>query len=218
VARAHTPHPGPVDLPPCPNVPADMFPALCLGSTGGDQDHRVPRAPLPGLGVTQHRGVLRGHLRGYYRLLHRSYGLMRQTTVLPTPRWSLGGGVCAGCRESLLDHGPSRHYLCHLCVGAWTHTPPCPSGAHAHPFPNGSGLTSRETRSAHGRNPARRFPQGALSRGCSHSLMFRPPHSLDLQIVPTAVHRLGGQAVYTTHRPRGYPPQDVVSLRVCMGI
>jgi hypothetical protein len=58
VARAHTPHPGPVDLPPYPNVPADTFPALCLGSTGGDQDHRVPRAPLPGLGVTQHRGVL----------------------------------------------------------------------------------------------------------------------------------------------------------------
>jgi hypothetical protein len=65
VARAHTPHPGPVDLPPCPNVPADAFPALCLGSTGGDQDHRVPRAPLPDLGVTQHRGVLIGHLRGY---------------------------------------------------------------------------------------------------------------------------------------------------------
>jgi hypothetical protein len=25
----------------------------------------VPRAPLPDLGVTQHRGVLIGHLRGY---------------------------------------------------------------------------------------------------------------------------------------------------------
>src|SRR5262249_11287436 len=62
-------------------------------------------------------------------LLHSSYGLMRQTTVLPTPRWSLGGGICAGGRESLLDHGPSRHYLCHLCGGAWTHTPPYSSGA-----------------------------------------------------------------------------------------
>ena len=48
--------------------------------------------------------------------------------------------------------------------------------------------------------------------------MFRLPHSLDLQIVPTAVRRLGGQAVYTTHRPGGYPRRDVVSLRVCMGI
>jgi len=147
-------------------------------------------------------------------LLHSSYGLMRQTTVLPTPQWSLGGGVCAGCRESLLDRGPSRHYLCHLCGGAWTHTPPCSSGAHTHFFPNDSGLTSRETRSAHGKTPAKRFRQGAYFRGCSHSLMFRLPHLLDLQIAPTAVPRLGGQAVYTTHRPRGYPPRDVVSLHV----
>ena len=151
-------------------------------------------------------------------LLHSSYGLMRQTTVLPTPRWSLGGGVCAGCRESLLDHGPSRHYLCHLCVAARTHTPPCSSDAHAHFFSDDSGLTSQGTRSAHGRTPAKRLPQGAVFRGCSHSLIFGLPHLLDLQVAPTAVRRLGGQAVYTTHGPRGYPPQDVVSLRVCMGI
>ncbi len=132
---------------------------------------------------------------------------MRQPTVLSPPRRFLGQGVCAGCRESLLDHGPSRHYLCHLCGGAWTHTPPCSSGAHAHTFPDDSGLTSRETRSAHGRIPARRFQQGALWRGCSHALIFRLPHSLDLQVVPTAVPRLGGQAVYTTHRPGGYPPR-----------
>jgi hypothetical protein len=117
----------------------------------------------------------------------RSYGLMRQTTILPTPRWFLGRRVFAACRKSLLDDGPSRHYLCHLCVGAWTHTPPGSSDACAHPFSDDSGLTSRETRSAPRRIPARRFPQGALFRGCSHSLLFRPPHSLDRQIVPTAV-------------------------------
>src|SRR5215510_7401215 len=78
---------------------------------------------------------------------------MRQTTALPTPRWSLGRRVFAGCRESLLDYGPSRHYLCHLCRGAWTYTPPCSSGAPTHFFPNDSGLTSRETRSAHGNKP-----------------------------------------------------------------
>src|SRR3954467_4613695 len=115
-------------------------------------------------------------------LRHRSYGLMRQTTVLPTPRWPLGRGVFAGCRESLLDHGPSRHYLCHLCGGAWTHTPPCSSGAFTHSFPNDSGLTSRETRSAHGKIPTKRLPQGAQLRGCSHSLMFRLLHLLDLQV------------------------------------
>jgi hypothetical protein len=47
--------------------------------------------------------------------------------------------------------------------------------------------------------------------------MCRLPHLLGLPIAPTAVHRLGGQAVYTTHRPRGYPPRDVVSLHVCSG-
>ena len=72
-----------------------------------------------------------------------------------------------------------RHYLCHLCGGAWTHTPPCSLGAFTHVFPNDSGLTSRETRSAHGKTPARRLRQGAQFRGCSHSLMFRLPHSLN---------------------------------------
>jgi hypothetical protein len=125
VARSHTPRPASVYLPPRPNSPADIFPALRLGSSGGHQDHRVPRAPLPGMGVTHQPRVTQRSPRRELLLRHRSYGLMRQTTVLPTPRWSLGGGVCAGCRESLLDHGPSRHYLCHLCGGAWTHTPPC---------------------------------------------------------------------------------------------
>ena len=162
-------------------------------------------SPLPGVGVTHHQGDLTSHLRGRYS----SFVALTGSCARPPPSPRLGGplvgGVCAGCRESLLDHGPSRHYLCNLCGGAWTHTPPCPSGAHAHFFPGGSGLTSRETRSAHGRIPARRFRQGAGFRGCSHSLMFRLPHSLDPQIVPTAVRRLGGQAVYTTHRPAVTP-------------
>ena len=90
---------------------------------------------------------------------------MRQTTVLSAPRWSLGRGVCAGCRESLLDHGPSRHYLCHLCRGAWTYTPPCSSGALTHFFPNDSGLTSRETRSAHGEYPCTATSPGSVVSG-----------------------------------------------------
>ena len=58
--------------------------------------------------------------------------------------------------------------------------------------------------------------QGDLFRGCSHSLMFRLPRSLDLQVAPTAkAQRLqGSQAVYTTHSSVGYLPRDVASLRV----
>ena len=55
-----------------------------------------------------------------------------------------------------------------------------------------------------------------LFRGCSHSLMFRLPRSLDLQVAPTAEAQSlqGSQAVYTTHSSVGYLPRDVASLRV----
>jgi hypothetical protein len=143
-------------------------------------------------------------------LFPSSYGLMRQTMVLPTPRWSLGGGVRAGCRESLLDRGPSRHYLCHLCGGAWTHTPPCSSGAHTHFFPNDSDLTSRETRSAHGKIPARRFQQGALFRGCSHSLMFRPRGLLPPRSLPPP-------CLHTGQPWRLHPSRTPVVTGRCIG-
>ncbi len=55
----------------------------------------------------------------------------------PIIRW-----VFAGCRPSLLGDGPSRRYLCNPCVGAWTLTPPCSSGALARFFPEDSGFTS----------------------------------------------------------------------------
>ncbi len=167
---------------------------------------------MPGGGRYPQPGQPHGSPQRTLLLLPRSYGLMRQTISLRTPRLTLGSAVFAGCCKSLLDSGPSRHYLCHPWVGAWTHTAPCPSGALTHFFPNDNGLTSRETRSAHEITPAKRLRQGAYFRGCSHSITFRLLHSLDLQIAPTAVFRLGGQAVYTTHRPAGYPDQDVVSL------
>ena len=48
---------------------------------------------------------------------------------------------------------------------------------------------------------------GHAFRGCSHSVMFRPPCSLDPQIAPTAVNynSQGGRAVYTTQWTCGYP-------------
>ncbi len=116
--------------------------------------------------------------------LPRSYGLMRQTKSLPAPRWSLGHQVFAGCRQSLLGDGPSRHYLCNPCIGAWTHTPPCSSDACAHFFSENTGLTPRETRSAREKFPAAtsagsvisglqsfvylQAPTLARSPGCTH--------------------------------------------------
>jgi len=64
--------------------------------------------------------------------------------------------------------------------------------------------------------PAMQLQQGRASRGCSHSIMFRLPRSLDPQIAPTAeaLSLQGGRAVYTTHSSVGYLRRDVVSLRI----
>jgi hypothetical protein len=62
--------------------------------------------------------------------LHRSYWLMRQTTILPSASVSFVLRVFAGCYESLLHSGPSRRYLRNPCIGAWTPAPACPSGAY----------------------------------------------------------------------------------------
>ncbi len=112
---------------------------------------------------------------------------MRQTKSLPPSRFSLVRWVFAGCRQSLLGDGPSRHYLCNPCIGAWTLTPLCFPGALTRFFPRNIGLTPRETRSAHKITPAMRLPQGSVFRSCNHSFTFRLLYSLGLQVTPTAV-------------------------------
>ena len=177
----------------------------------------MPRAPLPGLGVTRTRATFNVASVG---VAPPSSLIWAHAPVLqPLPSFVLlMKEVFAGCCRPLLVTGPSRHYLCNPCVGAWTHTPPCSSGAYTHFFPEDSGLTSRETRSAHENTPAMQLQQGAYFRGCSHSFIFRLPHSLGLQVAPTVAFTMpSGQAVYTTHRPGGYPSRDVVSLRVRHG-
>ena len=95
--------------------------------------------------------------------------------------------VLAGCCVPLLGVGPSRRYLLNLSLGAWTRTPPRFSGALARFFPDNIGLTSVSTGSArwnlhHHSN----FYDGHRFRGCSHSLMFRLPYLLGLQVAPTS--------------------------------
>src|SRR4029453_5165014 len=95
--------------------------------------------------------------------------------------------VLAGCCVPLLGVGLSRRYLLNLSLGAWTRTPPRSSGALARFFPDDIGLPSVSTGSArrnihHDSN----FYDGHRFRGCSHSLMFRLPYLLGLQVAPTA--------------------------------
>ena len=49
--------------------------------------------------------------------------------------------VFAGCCQSLLGVGLSRRYLCNPCIGAWTLTPGCLSGAFVRFFPENYSLT-----------------------------------------------------------------------------
>ena len=136
----------------------------------------------------------------------------------PLPAFSLGLGhrVFAGCCQPLLGVGPSRHYLCNPCVGAWTPTPQCPPSAFARFFPGDNGLTLDVRRSAHQNYPCKATSTGNRSRGCSHSLMFRLPRSLGPQVAPTAeaLSLQGSRAVYTTHSSGSYLPRDVASLGI----
>jgi len=139
---------------------------------------------------------------------------MRQTESLPTSRFTLVRWVFAGCRQSLLGIGPSRHYLHNPCIGARTPTPQRSFGAHTRFFPKDFGLTLENRGSARQIIAAMQLLRRNLFRGCSHSFMFKLPYLLDPLVAPTTeLNVQGGRAVYTTHRPDGYPFRDVASLR-----
>jgi len=149
------------------------------------RNRRVPRAPLPGMGVAQDPDDFESHLRRHYSSFIAHTG----SCARPSPSHRLVflvRRVFAGCHQSLLGVGPSRHYLCNPCIGAWTHTPLCLLSALARFFLGNIGLTPWGTRSAHKITPAMRLQQGGVFRSCSHSLIFRLLCLLDLQVTPTA--------------------------------
>ena len=155
--------------------------SAAAGMRSSLRNRRVPRAPLPG----RRQSDLADRLRGRYP----SFVARTGSCARPPRSSSLGSPrrrVVAGCRQPRLKGGPSRQYPCSPCVGAWTHTPPCLSGARTRSFPDSSGLAPVETCSAHGMLPAQQLLQEAGLRSCSHSLMFRLPRSLGPQIAPTA--------------------------------
>ena len=192
----------------CPLAPIPghrKLPALCLG-TGrvvGTAECPEPLCPPRVLPAT---GRPPGPPRGTLLPLQSSYGLMRQSHHLSSLSADLMRRVFAGCCHPLLVVGPSRHYPRNPCGGDWTHTPPCPPGAFTHFFPGGVGLTLRERCSAHEKIPVMRLQQGAVFRGCSHSLMFSLPHSLDPPVAPTAVPESTGRPGRLHHAsPGGLP-------------
>ncbi len=102
------------------------------------------------------------------------------------PRLSLRQWVFAGCSKSLLGNGPSRRYFRESFPRCLDLYPGGPSGAHARYFPEDIGLRHVGNGSAlHVIRTATSVRE--ILRGCSHSLMFRPPGLLATQIAPTAV-------------------------------
>jgi hypothetical protein len=175
----------------------------------------VPRAPSPPWGVTPPR-VVSPRPRPVLPGPHRYYELMRQTFPLSRPtRYGL-------VPESLQVAGCpcGEEVLPDVVSSLWVEVlGPVPRRASPVRLPVSSRRTSAspymqevwraETPAMIATSMTNRF------RGCSHSVMFRLPHSLDPQIAPTveAQGLLGSRAVYATQRTCGYPSRTVVSLR-----
>jgi hypothetical protein len=92
--------------------------------------------------------VLR-HVRGRYPSFTAHTGSCARPKPSCLLRPQLRRQVFAGCRRPLLGDGPSRRYLCHPYMVAWTLTPRCFSGAFTRFFPKNFGLTLDLRRSAH---------------------------------------------------------------------
>ena len=112
---------------------------------------------------------------------YRTFIARTGSCVRPKPscrlQLSLVRQIFAGCYEPLLGVGPSRRYLCDLCIGA-CRTPPRPLGASVRCFPSGIGLSLGSRRSAREIFPQNSFFARLRFRGCNHSLMFRLPYLL----------------------------------------
>ena len=171
-----------------------MCPVLSSRARARRRNHQASRVPLPDVGVTFIREPYPPTLPRTLLLVHRSYGLIRQS------------------RPALLSFGysPRSRSLCRLlpapaadgtiptlfCESFLRCLSPCPGGLsectclvlpQSHrPSPTKEGSAS----------PAsvreRDFPRPVF-RGCSYFIMFRPPRLLASPIAPTAANTSAGQ-------------------------
>jgi len=127
--------------------------------------------------------------------------------------------VFAGCRQSLLGDGPSRRYLCNPCMGAWTPTPGCLSGALVRFFPESYSLTAVLPSSAH---PTYHRNATSTMPGFSGRQSFRYVQAPMLARPPDGTYRTGskprGQPGRLRHAMNGkLPSRTVVSLHDRIG-
>jgi hypothetical protein len=143
---------------------------------------QVPRAPLPLPGVTCSGGTSRP-IRGRYP----SFIALTGSCARPPSSYLLGSRlvwqVFAGCRQSLLDGGPSRLYLCKSFLGCLAPYPGVSSGASTRFFPDDFGLPHAMTRSAISQLPCSDFSMALYFAAagiplCSGLQVCLPPRSL----------------------------------------
>ena len=138
------------------------------------------------------RRGLNGPRRRVLPRLHRSYGLMRQSSSLLVPRWYPQHPVCAGCCQPLLGAGPSRRYLCASVPACLDPYPGSSWSASTRFFLHDIGLPLVRNGSALSKARTAISVRRPL-RGCSHFLMFRPTGLLATQIAPPATAYTVGQ-------------------------
>ena len=180
------------------------------------RNHQVPRAPLPFPGVTCSGGTFRP-IRGRYPSFIALTGSCARPPSSDLLGFRLVWWVFAGCRQSLLDGGPSRRYLRMSFLGCLAPYPGVSPGAFARFFPEDSGLPPSLTGSAFSLFPVQRLQHGTLSRGCRHSFMFRPPSLLATQIAPTdTILPYGRRGVYFRTSKSSFPPSpsDMLTVRI----
>jgi len=148
-------------------------------------------------------------------LRHRSYGLMRQTKTLPPVSVPFADGssqvVANPCWEMALPDVISAFLV-------WV-LGPIPRDVTSVRLPvssRGAAAVAQGARSlAHPTNPAKQFPRGVLYRGCSHSLMFRPPHSLGPPAAPTAGGNPPGRPGRIHRAELGWLPAPSSGIATC---
>ena len=178
-------HPSPLRFAYGPVSPEGLHSLALCPDAPSPRNDQVPRAPLPFPGVTCSGGTSRS-IGGDYPLLLRSYGLMRQTLILPPPR--LPSRLVGLCRLSPVPAGCWPFPTLSLHVLPWMLGPIprrllrclCPF------LPRGLRPSPRFDRVGYpAPYPYSDFRTGNLFRGCRHSFMFRPPSLLATQVAPT---------------------------------
>jgi hypothetical protein len=188
----------PVSLGPCLMVKFNL--ALCPEIT---KARHVPKVPLPDRSVTS-TGVTASRQRAF-ALLHRSYGLMRQTnSLLPTSTHLIKQMIFAGCCQSLLGNGPYRHYLCNPCVGAWTPTRGVPPVLR----PVSSRRTSASPQTSQVRHTHLPLPCNFHRESISRLQSFHYVQAPTLDRLPGCTHRSlsAGRPGRLHHAPLGWLP------------